>query len=188
MDRLRQALEAYQPDCGQELRDRELMLSALSAPHALTRENPVEHFTASAWVIDRTGEQVLMLWHNIYRSWSWAGGHADGEEDLLAVALREVQEETGLTARPVSREIYSLEILPVEGHVKRQAYVAPHLHLNITYLLQADERLPLRKKPDENSAVSWMRREEAIRESSEPYMRRIYTKLNAKLARFLPLL
>ncbi len=71
MERLRQALEAYQPDCGQELRDRELMLSALSAPHVLTRENPVEHFTASAWVIDRTGEQVLMLWHNIYRSWSW---------------------------------------------------------------------------------------------------------------------
>lgn len=185
MDQLKESLEAYRPDCGQELRDRELMLAALERPRILTREDPVEHFTASAWVIDRNGRQVLMLWHNIYRSWSWAGGHADGEADLLAVALREVQEETGLAAVPVSREIYSLEILPVDGHVKREAYVAPHLHLNLTYLLRADESGALRVKPDENSGVRWMDRDAAVEACTEPYMKRIYTKLNAKLSRYL---
>ena len=186
---LLEELEGYLPWNEQEARDREELLRRLRSGEDLyTRANAAGHLTASAWVVSPDRRQVLMAYHNLYNSWSWLGGHADGDHDLLAVALREVQEETGLTARPVSREIYSLEILPVEGHVKRQAYVAPHLHLNITYLLQADERLPLRKKPDENSAVSWMRREEAIQESSEPYMRRIYTKLNAKLARFLPLL
>lgn len=58
-----------------------------------------------------------MIYHNIYNSWSWTGGHADGETDLLAVALREVTEETGLqTLRPVSRELFSVEILTVDGH------------------------------------------------------------------------
>ena len=188
MDILTQ-IENYRPYNEQETRDKSVMLDCLNAfADIFTRDNALCHMTASAWVVNESFDRVLMAYHNLYDSWSWLGGHADGEEDLLSVALREVQEETGLTARPVSREIYSLEILPVEGHVKRQAYVAPHLHLNVSYLLQADERLPLRKKPDENSAVSWMGREEAIRESSEPYMRRIYTKLNAKLARFLPLL
>lgn len=179
---LREELLRYGPDCRQEERDRELFLLALDQPGVLTRENPVQHVTASAWVVNYAGDRVLMLWHNIYRSWSWAGGHADGEEDLLAVALREVAEETGLEAQPADQGIFSLELLPVDGHWKRGDYVAPHLHLNVTYLLRADETAPLREKPDENSGVRWMGLEEAVAASTEPYMRGIYSKLNGKLA------
>ena len=124
-----------------------------------------------------------MAWHNIYSSWSWLGGHADGETDLLCVALREAREESGLVhVRPASEDIFSLEILTVDGHEKRGKYVHSHLHLNITYLLEADEADELRDKPDENSGVKWFSLDDAVAASVEPWMqRRVYEKLNAKL-------
>lgn len=141
------------------------------------------HMTASAWVVNEARTKVLMVYHNIYHSWSWMGGHADGEEDLLAVALREVQEESGIrSVHPVTEKIYSLEVLTVDGHVKRGKYVSSHLHLNVTYLLEASEADSLHMKPDENSGVAWFGLKEAVEASSEPWFKeRIYPKLNARL-------
>ena len=183
MDKLRRAIEAYIPCDGQEARDREVMLLALDRLDApLTRRNPFAHFTASSWIVNLSRDKVLMAWHNIYRTWAWTGGHADGEEDLLAVALREAREETGISRiEPVSREIYSLEILPVNAHVKRGQFVSAHLHLNVTYLLEADDAQALRAKPDENSAVGWLPLKEAAENREEPFMAVIYRKLNGKL-------
>ena len=177
-------LEQYRPFNEQEARDREeLMRRVCSGEDLYTRDNPA-HFTASAWVVSPNRDQVLMAYHNLYDSWAWLGGHADGERDLLSVAMREVREESGLVRlRPVFRDIYSLEILTVNGHEKHGRYVSSHLHLNLTYLLEADPAAPLRCKPDENSRVGWFSLEDAIAASSEPWFRqRIYSKLNAKLS------
>ena len=177
----------YTPWNAQEAQDRQEMLRRLNSGEELyTRENPSAHLTASAWVTDPTRTQVLMAYHNLYDSWAWLGGHADGERDLLSVALREVREESGLTQlRPVSTSIYSLEILTVAGHEKHGKYVSSHLHLNLTYLLEADPYAAVRCKPDENSRVGWFGLSQAIEASSEPWFReRIYSKLNAKLACF----
>ena len=180
---LPQALKAYQPWNEQEARDREVMLSCLdAAPDPFTRENEILHFTASAWIVNRDCTKVLMAFHNLYRAWAWTGGHADGERDLLSVALREAWEETGIHARPVSEDIFSLETLTVDGHEKRGRYVPSHLHLNVTYLLQADEAEPIRPKADENAAVQWFTLQGAEDNCAEPWMvRRVYSKLNAKL-------
>ena len=186
---LAEALEQYRPWNEQEERDRAELLRRLQSGEDLyTRNNAAGHLTASAWVVSPDRRQVLMAHHNLYNAWSWLGGHADGDRDLLAVALREVREESGLeTVRPVSPDIYSLEILTVDGHEKRGIYVSSHLHLNVTYLLEADPAAPVRRKPDENSAVAWFRLENAVAASSEPWMReRIYQKLNHKLALFPP--
>ena len=181
---LYESISAYQPCCDQETRDREQMLLLLrQRPETIfRREDPAAHFTASAWVVTPKKDKVLMIYHNIYDSWSWTGGHADGETDLLAVALREVQEETGLSRiRAVSGEIFSLEILQVTEHQTRGRTVPAHLHLNVTYLIEADEQEPLRIKVDENSAVQWFGVDEAVARSTEPEMQVIYRKLNQKL-------
>lgn len=180
-------LHHYIPWNEQEEQDRKEMVRRLGSGEALyTRENASAHFTASAWVTDPSRTQVLMAYHNLYDSWAWLGGHADGEQDLLAVAMREVREESGLLqVRPVSTAIYSLEILTVDGHEKHGTYVSSHLHLNVTYLLEADPEAPIRCKPDENSRVGWFGLSQALAASSEPWFReRIYQKLNAKLTRF----
>ena len=148
-----------------------------------SRENALVHMTASAWVVNKARTKVLMVYHNIYNSCYTSRGHADGEEDLLSVALREVQEESGIRqVHPVTEDIYSLEVLTVDGHVKHGAYVSSHLHLNVTYLLEASEEESLHMKPDENSGVAWFGLEEAVKASSEPWFReRIYPKLNERL-------
>lgn len=176
-------LEQYIPWNQQEAQDKPEILRRLRSGEELySRDNASAHFTASAWVVSPDLSRVLMAYHNIYDSWAWLGGHADGERDLLAVALREVQEESGLTAvRPVSEDIFSLEILTVDGHEKLGRYVSSHLHLNVTYLLEADPATPIRCKPDENSKVAWFSPEEAITASSEAWFRkRIYPKLVEK--------
>ncbi len=180
-------LEDFEPCNEQEERDKEEILRRLRSGEDLwTRENASAHLTASAWVVSPDRKKVLMAYHNLYDSWAWLGGHADGEKDLLAVACREVCEESGLTeVRPVSEQIYSVEILTVDGHEKRGTYVSSHLHLNVTYLIEADPDAEIRCKPDENSRVGWFEREEAVNMSSESWFKeRIYNKLNRKLETF----
>lgn len=182
---LQQQLEAYRPYNEQEDKDKDLMMQLLKTyPDIFTRENRTAHFTASSWLLNKTHDKVLLIYHNIYHSWAWTGGHADGEQDLLAVAKREAMEETGVTdIREIGSGIFSLEVLTVDGHEKRGEYVSSHLHLNVTYLLEADEEEVLRVKPDENSGVKWFPLEEALMASSEPWMvERIYRKLNKKAA------
>ena len=177
-------IRAYAPFNAQEAADKAEILRRLRMGGDLyTREDPSAHMTASAWIVSPDRKQVLMAYHNLYDAWSWLGGHCDGERDLLQTALREAREESGLEElRPVSEEIYSLEILCVDGHVKKGKFLSSHLHLNVTYLLEADPARPIHHKPDENKAVRWFPLEEAIAASSEKWMREtIYQKLNDKL-------
>ena len=177
-------IKAYRPWNEQERQDQALILAFLERnPDAFYRTNRLAHMTASAWVVNPQRSKVLMVYHRLYDSWSWAGGHADGEEDLLAVALREVREETGVQRlHPVTEEIYSLEVLTVDGHEKHGKYVPSHLHLNLTYLLEAEEEQPLRICEAENSGVAWFSLADALSASTEPwFVERIYKKLNEKL-------
>lgn len=180
---LKEILLHYAPSCEQESEDRRMMLRYLEQEDILLRSNETAHFTASGWIVNPARTHALMVYHNIYNSWSWTGGHADGQSDLLQVALREASEETSLhSVRPLLADVYSLEILTVNAHFKRGKYVVPHLHLNLTYLLEADDTQTIQNKPDENSAVRWFPLQQAVEASSEPDMRVIYQKLNHKLS------
>ena len=180
---LYQDIQNYRPVNEQEQRDKELMLRyMMQCSNYLDRENQIAHFTASMWTVNKEHTKTLMVYHNIYNSWSWIGGHADGIEDLCSVALRELQEETGVSnAVPVSREIFSLEALTVNGHVRKGIYVPSHVHLNVTYLAEADEKEELIVNRAENQAVKWWTFEEALRVSKEPWMvEHVYQKLVQK--------
>lgn len=177
-------IEAYKPYNEQEAKDKQAILNYIDTfDDVLTRNNECCHLTASSWTVNQERTKVLMIYHNIYRSWAWTGGHADGESDLLNVAVRELKEETGVeNVKIVKPDIFSLEILTVNGHVKRGKYVSSHLHLNLTYLLEVDENEVLRIKEDENSGVKWVKIEEVEKMSEEKWMcERIYRKLNEKL-------
>ncbi len=171
----------------QEEQDKSEIIRRLESGEELfSRENSSAHFTASAWVVNKGRTKVLMAYHNLYDSWAWLGGHADGERDLLKVAIKEVKEESGLTnVAPVTDDIYSVEILAVDGHYKKGKYVPSHLHLNLTYLVEADEGELLKIKEDENSAVAWFTPEGAIEASKEEWFKEhIYSKLNGKLSQY----
>ena len=181
---LKEDLLAYQPFNEQEEKDREVMLALLdNQPDIFERKNRVAHFTASAWLVNQAHDKVLMIYHNIYHSWAWLGGHADGDADLHHVAQKEVMEESGLThVKFLLDEPFSIEILSVDGHMKKGHYVSTHLHLNVTYLMEADPKDAVQNRPEENSAVAWIRVDQIAEKSTEPwFVEHVYAKLCEKM-------
>ncbi len=180
---LKEQISVYVPVNEQEGNDKKLLLEWLSEPDVFRRTNQKAHFTASAWVVNPNRTKVLMIYHNIYDSWAWMGGHADGEKDLLSVAKREAMEESGITdIKALSEDIASIEIVPVSGHEKKGKYVPSHLHLNVTYIFEAPEEQNLSVKPDENSGVMWIETNDIKNKSTEKwFVERIYPKLIDKM-------
>lgn len=181
---LRKQIENYEPYNEQEEKDKQMMIHYIDEfDDILTRENEFAHFTAAAWAVNPERTKVLMIYHNIYQSWAWTGGHADGDSDLLETAIRELKEETGVKeVKAISKDIFSLEALTVNGHRKRGEYVSSHMHLNLTYLLEVKEDEILKIKEDENSGVKWIPVEDIERVSNEKWIREmIYRKANEKL-------
>lgn len=177
---IKSRIEKYVPQNEQEECDKDLILEFINKfDDVLTRKNRMGHFTASSWIVNKERTKALMIYHNIYDSWAWTGGHCDGDSDLLHVALKEAKEETGLkNIKVLNPDIVSLEILTVDGHIKRGKYVSSHVHLNCTFLLEADEEESLRIKPDENSGVKWFDMDKILEATSETKMKDIYRKLN----------
>lgn len=173
-------VQNYKPKNLQEEYDKEQMLQFMRCNNNyLLRENQIAHFTTSLWTVNRERTKTLMVYHNLYQSWAWIGGHADGMENLCAVALKELQEETGVKcARLVSEEVISLETLPVSGHMRKGIWVPSHLHFNLTYMAEAEENEELTVQEAENSAVKWWTFEDALKVSTENWMvEHIYKKL-----------
>ena len=184
---LKEQIEEYIPYNEQEEKDKQTILKYINTfDDVLTRNNEFGHFTASSWCVNKGKTKVLMIYHNIYKSWAWTGGHADGESDLLATAIRELKEETGVEhVKVLDDNIFSLEIICVNGHVKRGKYVSSHVHLNLTYLLEVDENETLKIKEDENSGVRWVPIEDVEKVSTEKWVvENVYKKLNEKLKKY----
>ena len=178
--RLFDIITNYKPMNQQEEYDRNQMLQFMkNNANYLDREYHIGHFTASMWTVNKERTKTLMVYHILYDSWSWIGGHADGMENLFEVALKELREETGIkTVRLVTEDIFSLETLSVNGHMRKGVWVPSHLHFNLTFLAEAEETEELAVKEDENSAVQWWTFEEALKVSTEQWMiENIYKKL-----------
>lgn len=188
IQQLYKVIEDYQPMGEQEIQDQKVMLDYIRLfDNILTRENAFAHMTSSPWIVNEDFTKVLLIYHRIYDSWGWCGGHCDGEEDLLEVAVKEGREETGLTSiRPLSKELMALDILPVPPHKKRGKFVSSHVHLNATFFCMADEKETLHHKEDENKGAMWVPLEEVYEKVNEcdKDMIPVYKKLNEKLSAF----
>ena len=170
----------YYPVNEQEKKDKEIILQYIEQfpDTILKRENEFAHLTSSGFILNEKLDKVLMIYHNIYDSWGWTGGHADGEKDLLKVAVKEAKEETGIMqVKPLYSEVGSIDILPVWGHYKEGKYVSSHMHLSVAYLLIAKETEKLSIKPDENSGVRWIEIKRIKEYVKEAKMLPVYHKL-----------
>lgn len=182
-ENLIEQIKNYVPVNEQEETDRQTLLNWLERPENISvRDNLIGHLTASAWVVTPDRKKVLMAYHKLYNSWAWLGGHADGDWDLFRVAQKEAREESGIRSlTPVCTDPISLEILTVTGHEKKGSYVPCHLHLNLTYLFEAEENQTLACRPDENTGVAWLDMDTLGQKCSEPwFVEQIYTKLIKK--------
>lgn len=172
-------IKKYIPKNKQEEIDKLAMLDFYEKnPDAFYRTNLMAHFTNSAIITNESKTKVLFINHLIYKSWGWVGGHNDGIEDFLEVVLREATEETGVkNIKPLLNEPVSLDNIYVPNHIKRGNYVGDHIHMNLAYLLVADESEELVIKVDENSGVRWFDINDALNHVTEERMLYIYKKI-----------
>ncbi len=184
---LKELILNYKPYNMQEEEDRKVMLKYLDIfDDCLTRENVFGHFTSSSFVVNQDYTKVLMAYHNIYKSYCWLGGHADGEEDLLKVAERETTEESSLkNFSLVTPEIISLDVIEVSGHIKKGKWITPHVHLNVTYLFKANDKDFIHNKEDENSSVKWIDIKHLDEFVTEVGMKPIYHKIIERMEKII---
>ena len=179
---LEEKIEKYVPVNEQEARDKEQMLEFIATnDNILTRENVFGHFSSSAFVVNKERNKMVVVYHIINNGWIFPGGHADGEEDLLSVAVREVFEETGLKVKVLDENIYGIQNNPVIGHVKKGKYVSAHVHYDVVYLMEADDKIPLVFREDESKGVKWIPFEEADNNTMCDFIRPVHRKLIKKL-------
>ncbi len=175
-------LKNFVPQGEQEHSDLRIFREFAEDSRNLTRDS-VAHFTASAFVLNKKHDKLLAIFHKIYQSWGWLGGHSDGNADLLAVALKEVREESGLSQLKVLEPApISLEAITVPAHVHRtHGYVSAHLHLNVTFLFEADENETLHKNEAETGGIAWVPLNEFVAKSNEAEMTPIYEKIISRI-------
>lgn len=126
----------------------EALLAEPQDPFA--RERLQGHFTASAWLVDRSGMRVLLTHHRKLGRWLQLGGHADGERDLPGVALKEAEEESGLGGLAVDPVIFDLDRHWIPGHDR----VPGHWHYDVRYVVRAGEDEDF-VVGDESHALAW---------------------------------
>ena len=149
---LKEQIENYKPFDEQEKNDKEYFLKFINTFNdTLNRNNMFGHFSASAFVVNKERNKMVVVYHIINDGWIYPGGHADGESDLLSVAIREVEEETGLKTKVLDNEIYAIQANSVQSHIKKQKFVSAHTHFDVIYILEADDSVPL----DNEDLMPW---------------------------------
>lgn len=179
---LEEQIKNYQPFNEQEEVDKEYFLKFINIfDDVLTRKNIFGHFSSSAFVVNEDKNKMVVVYHIISDGWMYPGGHADGEEDLLSVAVREVEEETGLKAKVLDNNIYAIQADPVQPHIKNGKFVPAHIHFDVIYLLEANDKEPLMYREDESKGVKWIDFKDVTDDSIVPFVRPIHKKLIKKL-------
>lgn len=169
----------YEPKNEQEKVDKTAIIQFIkNNDNILLRENKIAHMTSSGIVTNKTYDKILFAYHKIYDSWAWTGGHNDGNPNMLEVAIKEAKEETGVTnIYPYSEEIAAIDVIYVMNHIKNGEYIGDHLHLNVTYILIADENDKLVISEKENTDVQWFDIDEIMSVVREERIKTIYAKL-----------
>lgn len=145
------ALHHYHSDFSEEHNFREAFLTLLQHPRCFFRDHMPGHITASAWIIDEQAEFILLTLHAKLNRWLQPGGHADGDENVLRVALREAEEETGLKGLKLLQEsVFDIDIHTIPARKD----LLEHLHYDVRFLFRASRDEPL-SITSESHALAW---------------------------------
>lgn len=174
-----EVIKQYTPQNKFEEKDRQYMLELYEMfKEKLFKRYQFFHFTASGVVFNESFTKVLFIYHKIYDSWGWMGGHLDGSTDFLITAKKEIYEESGLkNITPILPEPISIEVLPVWAHLKNGEVVAAHQHLNVTFSFTAKEEDELKINHFETNGVKWILITELDQFVKEELMLPIYKKI-----------
>lgn len=147
-----------------------------SADTVFERAHLIGHFTASSWLVDRSGTRALLTHHRKLERWLQLGGHADGDRDLARVALREAEEESGLTGLEVVAEMFDLD----RHWIPERGDVPGHWHYDVRYVVRAHEGEDY-VVSDESHDLAWRPVQEILADrASDESMRRMAGKWLAR--------
>src|SRR3990167_10803194 len=146
-------LENYFPDDSQEVTFKKQILNFINKyPNCFERSLETGHITASAWLVNKDGTEALLMHHRKLDNWFQLGGHCDGNPDVLSVAIKEAQEESGIqNISALSNDIFDIDIHLIPANTKEKE----HYHYDIRFLLQvtSDEKVI---KNSESKELRWI--------------------------------
>ncbi len=174
MNPLIKKIQALPPGSREEMQVRDRFIDFIrSHSDCFYRSNLKGHITASAFIIDSAACKILLIHHKKLDKWLQPGGHCDGDEDTLAVAIKEVFEETGVQILREDQQVIDLDIhtIPLRKEVPE------HEHFDVRYLFESDSTRPLTRN-HETLALQWIPFEDIRKYTDEESVLRILKKIN----------
>lgn len=169
------ALREYKTVYDEEREYASRFIELLQHPHAYQRDHLPGHITGSAWIINNDGSRVLLVKHAALHKWLQPGGHADGDENVFRVALREANEETGLVNLvPVGQGFLDIDIHSIPE--RKDLSFPRHDHYDVRFLFQADDADPLLIS-NESTDLRWVELAELEEFNAERSILRLRSKL-----------
>jgi 8-oxo-dGTP pyrophosphatase MutT (NUDIX family) len=166
-------LRKYSPKAPEEIEFKKDILRFIEKyEDCFERSLEIGHITASAWILNKDKSKALLMHHAKLDKWFQLGGHCDGNPDVLAVALKEAQEESGIQKiLPISREIFDIDIHLIPANSREKE----HYHYDIRFLLQvtSDEEIIQNR---ESKELRWINKNSKELPTDNPSVVRMFNK------------
>jgi len=165
-------LQAYVPSAAQAACKDEMLSFIQKQTDCFERSLAMGHITASAWLLNKDGSQALLMHHAKLNIWVQLGGHCDGDSDVMAVAIKEAQEESGIShIIPVNDHIFDIDIHFIPENSREKA----HYHYDVRFLLQvaSDEMVALN---NESKELRWIDKDLEALPTQEQSVTRMFHK------------
>lgn len=166
-------LQSYHPSDSHEQSVKQRMLEFMHQyDNCFERSLTIGHFTASAWLLNKDGNNALLMHHAKLNKWVQLGGHCDGDHDVLRVAIKEAQEESGMQhIVPVHHNIFDIDIHLVPANPKEAA----HYHYDVRFLLQVTSNETFVQN-SESKELRWIGKDRNELPTDQPSVVRMFNK------------
>lgn len=171
---LKRLLESYLPVDDSEIIAKQRMLDfMLNNTNCFERSLSSGHFTASCWLVNESMDQALLTHHAKLNLWLQLGGHCDGDSNIVAVALKEAQEESGiLNIKLISENIFDIDVHIIPANTQEPE----HIHYDVRFLLQVQDTDPLIVVSPESKNLSWFGPDASLLPTADPSVLRMFNK------------